>query len=182
MTDPIIKYNPRKLLLVADLAGTLLFAIEGAIVAVAGDLDFLGLMVLAFATALAGGIFRDLLIGAVPPASLRDWRYPATAFVGGAAVFFLHHFLKRIPAAIMIDLDAMALALFAVAGTEKALEYRLNRSRHFPGANSARSECGYIRYGSSGRRGGFGLEQKIEIPTRLGSLIRGRCLLLSSRG
>jgi uncharacterized membrane protein YeiH len=126
MTDPIIKYNPRKLLLVADLAGTLLFAIEGAIVAVAGDLDFLGLMVLAFATALAGGIFRDLLIGAVPPASLRDWRYPATAFVGGAAVFFLHHFLKRIPAAIMIDLDAMALALFAVAGTEKALEYRLN--------------------------------------------------------
>ena len=126
MTDPIIKYNPRKLLLVADLAGTLLFAIEGATVAVSGDLDFLGLMVLAFATALAGGIFRDLLIGAVPPASLRDWRYPATAFAGGAIVFFLHHFLKRIPTGVMIDLDALALALFAVAGTEKALEYKLN--------------------------------------------------------
>ena len=126
MINTGIQYNPRKLLLVADLAGTLLFAIEGATAAVSGDLDFLGLMVLAFATALAGGIFRDLLIGAVPPASLRDWRYPATAFAGGAVVFFLHHFLEIIPAPIMIDLDALALALFAVAGTEKALEYELN--------------------------------------------------------
>jgi uncharacterized membrane protein YeiH len=126
MTDATVKYNPRNLLLVADLAGTLLFGIEGATAAANADLDFLGLMVLAFATALAGGIFRDLLIGAVPPASLRDWRYPATAFTGGAVVFFLYHFIKRIPAPIMIDLDAMALALFAVAGTEKALEYKLN--------------------------------------------------------
>jgi len=126
MTDLVLKHNPRKLLLFADLAGILLFGIEGATAAANADLDFLGLMVLAFATALAGGIFRDLLIGAVPPASLRDWRYPATAFAGGAVVFFLHHFLKRIPAPIMIDLDAIALALFAVAGTEKALEYNLN--------------------------------------------------------
>jgi uncharacterized membrane protein YeiH len=126
MTDFVLKHNPRKLLLFADLAGIVLFGIEGATAAANADLDFLGLMVLAFATALAGGIFRDLLIGAVPPASLRDWRYPATAFAGGAVVFFLHHFLKRIPAPIMIDLDALALALFAVAGTEKALEYNLN--------------------------------------------------------
>ena len=126
MADTPIKYNHRELVLFADLAGTLLFGIEGATAAVNGNLDFLGLMVLAFATALAGGIFRDLLIGAVPPASLRDWRYPATAFAGGALVFFLHHFLKRIPTAVMIDLDAMALALFAVAGTEKALDYNLN--------------------------------------------------------
>jgi uncharacterized membrane protein YeiH len=126
MTDATVKYNPRNLLLVADLAGTLLFGIEGATAAASADLDFLGLMVLAFATALAGGIFRDLLIGAVPPASLRDWRYPATAFTGGAVVFFLYHFIKRIPGPLMIDLDAMALALFAVAGTEKALEYKLN--------------------------------------------------------
>jgi uncharacterized membrane protein YeiH len=126
MADTPIKYNHRELVLFADLAGTLLFGIEGATAAVNGNLDFLGLMVLAFATALTGGIFRDLLIGAVPPASLRDWRYPATAFAGAALVFFLHHFLKRIPTAVMIDLDAMALALFAVAGTEKALDYNLN--------------------------------------------------------
>ena len=60
-----------RLLSVADIAGTFLFAIEGATAAVTGDLDLLGLMVLAFSTALAGGITRDLLIGAVPPQSLR---------------------------------------------------------------------------------------------------------------
>jgi uncharacterized membrane protein YeiH len=80
--------RPDRLLSIADLVGTFLFAIEGATAAVAGDLDLLGVMVLAFATALAGGIIRDLLIGAVPPQSLRDWRYPTIAFIGAAIVFF----------------------------------------------------------------------------------------------
>lgn len=66
-----------KLLSGVDFGGTLLFAIEGAAAAAKNDLDLLGLMVLAFATALAGGIIRDVLIGAVPPRSLQDWRYPA---------------------------------------------------------------------------------------------------------
>ena len=69
----VMKYDPEKLLFAVDLAGTLLFAIEGATAAISGNLDLLGLMVLAFATALGGGIIRDLLIGAVPPNSLRDW-------------------------------------------------------------------------------------------------------------
>ncbi len=115
-----------QLLLVADLAGTFLFAIEGATAAVAGNLDLLGIMVLAFATALAGGITRDLLIGAVPPQSLRDWRYPAMAFTGAAIVFFLHPILDGLPTRPLIVLDAAALALFAVAGTEKALNYKMH--------------------------------------------------------
>src|ERR1700731_430026 len=69
-------FTPSKLLLTVDLAGTLLFAIEGALAAVDANLDLFGVMVLAFATALVGGIVRDVLIGAVPPSSLRDWRYP----------------------------------------------------------------------------------------------------------
>ena len=123
MPNPLLRYNPRRLLLFADLAGTLIFGIEGATAAVSGNLDFLGIMVLAFSTALVGGIIRDLLIGAVPPASLRDWRYPATAFTGGLLVFFLYRFLLRIPPNVMIDLDAMGLALFAVSGAGKALAY-----------------------------------------------------------
>ena len=85
-----------RLLSVADIAGTFLFAIEGATAAVTGDLDLLGLMVLAFSTALAGGITRDLLIGAVPPQSLRDWRYPTVAFTGAAIVFFLHPLFENL--------------------------------------------------------------------------------------
>ena len=115
-----------KLLFAVDMAGTLLFAIEGATAAIGGNLDLLGVMVLAFATALAGGIIRDLLIGATPPASLRDWRYSAMAFTGGAIVFFLHRYVLGVPGPVMLVLDAAALALFAVAGTEKALDFEVH--------------------------------------------------------
>jgi len=115
--------SENKLLFAVDMAGTLLFAVEGATAAIGGDLDLLGVMVLAFATALAGGIIRDLLIGATPPASLRDWRYSAMAFMGGGIVFFLHRYVQGIPGPAMVVLDAAALALFAVAGTEKALDF-----------------------------------------------------------
>ena len=101
-----MKYDPEKLLFAVDLAGTLLFAIEGATAAIGGNLDLLGLMVLAFATALGGGIIRDLLIGAVPPNSLRDWHYSAVVFIGAAIVFFLHRYVQGIPGEVMIVLDA----------------------------------------------------------------------------
>ena len=118
----LMNYDPEKLLFAVDLAGTLLFAIEGATAAISGNLDVLGLMVLAFATALGGGIIRDLLIGAVPPNSLRDWRYSAVVFTGAAIVFFLHRFVRGIPNGVMIVLDAAGL----VAGTQKALIYKMH--------------------------------------------------------
>lgn len=115
-----------RLLLVADLSGTFLFGLEGARTAIAGNLDLLGVLVLAFATALAGGVVRDLLIGDIPPASLRDWRYPATAFLAGILVFLSYRFVPAIPASMIIILDAAALSLFAVAGTRKALTFQIN--------------------------------------------------------
>jgi uncharacterized membrane protein YeiH len=120
------QYDKDKLLYACDLAGTFLFAIEGATAAVYGGLDLLGMLVLAFVTALGGGTIRDLLIGDTPTASLRNWRYPATAFCGGAIVFALHQFLRTLPPNLLLTLDAAALALFAVAGTEKALEFKLH--------------------------------------------------------
>ena len=91
-----------------------------------GNLDLLSLMVLAFATALVEGSFGDLLIGAVPPAPLRDWRYSAAAFVGGTIVFFTHHFITAIPVQVLITLDAAGLSVFAMAGAEKALAYKMD--------------------------------------------------------
>jgi uncharacterized membrane protein YeiH len=117
---------PDRLLLVADLTGTFLFGLEGAQAAIAGNLDLLGILVLAFATALAGGVTRDVLIGDLPPASLRDWRYPATAFFAGTLVFFLHPAMRVIPTPFLVGLDAAALSLFAVAGTQKALDFGIN--------------------------------------------------------
>src|SRR6201985_266373 len=90
----------------AYIAGTLVFAIEGAVAAVRGNLDLMGLLVLAFATALGGGIVRDLLIGDVPPASLKDWRYAATAFAGAALVFLMHRPVERHMDGSIVILDA----------------------------------------------------------------------------
>jgi uncharacterized membrane protein YeiH len=125
-TGRLSRYHPDFLLLVVDLAGVLVFAIEGAMAGIGAELDLLGLMVVAFATALGGGMIRDLLIGAVPPNSVRDWRYPATAFAGAGAVFFFYQFIQRLPPNLMITLDAAGLALCAVAGAGKAMEFGIN--------------------------------------------------------
>jgi uncharacterized membrane protein YeiH len=122
----LMKYNSSELLFTLDLAGTFVFAVEGAMAAIRGNLDFLGLMVLSFATALGGGVVRDLLIGAVPPGAIRDWRYSVVAFTGATVTFFLHHFVQEIPSQVLIALDAAGLALFAVAGTQKALNYGIH--------------------------------------------------------
>jgi uncharacterized membrane protein YeiH len=63
-----------RVLLVVDLLATLLVALEGGAAAVNGHLDLLGILVLAFVSSLGGGIVRDLLLGALPPNALRDWR------------------------------------------------------------------------------------------------------------
>jgi uncharacterized membrane protein YeiH len=118
-----MKGNSSRLILAADLVGTFVFATQGALAAMQGNLDLLGLMVLSFATALGGGVIRDLLIGAVPPNAIRDWRYAGVAFAAGALVFLLHTFVRSLPHQVLIGLDAAGLAMFAIAGTEKALAY-----------------------------------------------------------
>jgi uncharacterized membrane protein YeiH len=114
------------LILVLDLAGTFVFALEGGLAAILAHLDIFGVLVLSFATALGGGVIRDLLIGSTPPAALRDWRYAGVAFTAGMAAFFFHHFVQEIPAEVIIAFDAAGLALFAIAGTEKALAHSMH--------------------------------------------------------
>jgi len=55
------------LLLTLDLVGTFVFAISGAASGVKSRLDVFGVSILAFVAGNAGGVTRDVLIGAVPP-------------------------------------------------------------------------------------------------------------------
>jgi uncharacterized membrane protein YeiH len=116
-----IPLSPTRMLYLVDLAGTLLFAIEGATTAVANHLDLLGILILGFTTAVGGGIIRDVLLGATPPSALRNWHYPAVAFTGAGLAFLFHTYVQEIPQQIIMMLDAGGLALFAVSGTEEAL-------------------------------------------------------------
>jgi uncharacterized membrane protein YeiH len=111
-------------LLVLDLIGTFVFALSGASVGVRHRLDLFGVLVLSFAAALAGGITRDLLIGAVPPVGITDWRYIIVALVAGLVFFVWDSTFVRLRTTILL-LDAAGLGLFAVTGTLKALKYHL---------------------------------------------------------
>ncbi|MGB9428901.1 MAG: trimeric intracellular cation channel family protein [Gammaproteobacteria bacterium] len=113
------------LLTVLDLGGTFVFAISGATAAVRRWLDIFGVMVLAFAAGNAGGITRDLLIGAVPPAAIANWSYLGVSILAGFVVFFWYPFIARLRHPVLW-FDAAGLAFFAVAGAEKALVYGLN--------------------------------------------------------
>jgi uncharacterized membrane protein YeiH len=115
-------------LLVLDLIGTFVFALSGAVAGVKERLDLFGVLVLSFAAASAGGIMRDLLIGAVPPVAISDWRYLAVSLLAGLVVFFWYPISERLRNLRdhVLIFDAAGLALFAVVGAQKALGYRLN--------------------------------------------------------
>lgn len=110
---------------VLDLGGTFVFAISGGVTAVRRRMDIFGVMVLAFAAGNAGGITRDLLIGAVPPAAISSWHYLAVSILAGLITFFWFPLIDRLNHPVQW-FDAVGLAFFAVAGTEKALAYGLN--------------------------------------------------------
>lgn len=113
------------LLLVLDLAGTFVFAISGALLGVQRRLDLFGVFFLSFAASTAGGITRDLLMGAVPPAAIADWRYLAVAVGAGALTFVAPLRVAKLQPAVLV-FDAGGLSLFAVAGAQKALAHDIN--------------------------------------------------------
>nr|WP_203730583.1 trimeric intracellular cation channel family protein [Streptomyces sp. SID12501] len=107
-----------------DLAGIFVFAISGALLAVRKNFDVFGIAVLAEVTALGGGLLRDLVIGAVPPAAFTDLGYFLTPLLAALLVFFLHPEVERIQAGVNV-FDAAGLGLFCVTGTVKAYDYGL---------------------------------------------------------
>lgn len=110
---------------VLNLTGTLAFAFSGAVVGQRRGMDLFGVLVLAFVTAVAGGTLRDLLIGAVPPDSVRDGRAAALAVATGLFAFCFPAAIARLRFPVQL-FDAAGLGIFAVTGTQKALEYGIS--------------------------------------------------------
>lgn len=103
-----------------EYLGTFAFAISGGLVAVRHRLDLFGVLVLAFAAAAAGGVTRDLLLGATPPVALVEWHYLAIATLAGLLTFLRHEAVERMRNPVQF-FDAIGLGLFAVLGAGKAL-------------------------------------------------------------
>jgi uncharacterized membrane protein YeiH len=111
--------------LILDLLGTFVFAISGAADGVKHRLDVFGVSVLAFVAGNAGGMTRDVLMGAVPPAAISDWRYVVASLIAGIATFLWYPRIARLHQIVLV-FDAAGLALFAVSGAQKTLAYGIN--------------------------------------------------------
>ncbi len=102
-----------------------MFGLNGALTAMeAENLDIVGVVVLAVITALGGGIMRDVLIGSLPPAAFRDWRYLAVGGGAGIAAFLARQLWVGVQRSITV-LDAAGLALVCVTGTTAAFAAHL---------------------------------------------------------
>jgi len=122
------RYDPALVatfLLVLDLCGTFVFALSGAMSGVKHQLDLFGVLVLSFAAATAGGIIRDVLLGAEPPPAIGDWRYIGVSLLAGLITFRWSPIIDRMRSSVLV-LDAAGLGLFAVSGALKALAFQLD--------------------------------------------------------
>ena len=116
------------LFFIAEIIGTVAFALSGTMTGLKYHLDLFGVLMLAITTALGGGVIRDLLIGRIPPVMFRDYRYLLCAVGVSLLVFLLARFANRgyhqhedrITALANI-FDAVGLGAFAVVGMEAGI-------------------------------------------------------------
>ena len=110
---------------VLDILGTFAFAVSGALVASDKKFDLFGVVIIAFVTAVGGGMLRDLLIDAHPINWIGDLNYMYTIFL---AVIFTFLFKSKIAhlSKTMFLFDTVGLSVFTLLGLEKGLSFNLN--------------------------------------------------------
>ena len=113
------------MMVVLDWVGTFAFALSGGLLGVHKRFDLFGVLFLSFVVAVAGGMLRDVLIGAVPPVAITDIHYFAISMVGGLITFYWYPKVESRQRQILL-LDAVGLGLFAVIGAQKAIDHGIN--------------------------------------------------------
>jgi uncharacterized membrane protein YeiH len=107
-----------------SLLGVAVFAASGALAAGRKRFDWIGVGVIAVATAIGGGTLRDLLLDRHPIFWIADPAY--LWVVGGSAVATLLYVRRRRPpASALLVADALGLALFTISGAQVAEEQGL---------------------------------------------------------
>lgn len=94
----------------------------GGLSAIRKGYDLFAILITAWLTALGGGIVRDVMLGAVPPVGISDRGFVLTALASGILVAVIHPEVDKLKW-LMTTFDAIAVGMFAVNGTEKAMLY-----------------------------------------------------------
>lgn len=109
---------------ILDLVGTAAFAASGAWIGVRKHMDLFGVLVLGVVTAVGGGTLRDLLLGDIPPFSLKDETYICIA-ITVSLIVFINRVKFEVFEKPLLYFDAIGLGTFVVIGTTKALDFQL---------------------------------------------------------
>ena len=99
---------------VLDLFGTMAFAVTGAFKAIEHKSDFVGIILLATITGVAGGTIRDVVMGQFPN-SISDPTYVIITVASGVCIFFLFSRLKK-HWNLFLKFDAFGLGIFTIIG------------------------------------------------------------------
>jgi uncharacterized membrane protein YeiH len=94
-----------------DLVGTASFALSGALRAADRKPDFVGMLILAAATAVGGSVFRDVVLNR-DVVILRDWGYPLV-ILGGTVLTFLFPASVGRRERLLRYFDAVGLGVFS---------------------------------------------------------------------
>lgn len=106
-----------------EIAGTIAFAISGALVGISRRMDIFGILVLALSTAIGGGIIRDILVGNIPPNSFKTSVYIVLTAIITLIIFIIYrnqrlrYNSRRKFRKIYLLADTLGLASFTVTGT-----------------------------------------------------------------
>lgn len=108
-----------------DILGTFAFAISGALVASDKKFDLFGVLIIAFVTAVGGGMLRDILINAHPINWVGDLNYLWTIFL---AVFLTFLFKSKIAylSKTLFLFDTIGISVFTLLGLQKGLAINLH--------------------------------------------------------
>ena len=106
---------------ILELFGTVAFAISGAITGIRKIMDILGVCVLGVVSAIGGGITRDVLLGALPPAVFDRPVYLYVALAASLVMFvpvlrsalLANHKLFDL---LLLLTDSIGLGIFTVVG------------------------------------------------------------------
>lgn len=129
-----------KVILAFELIGTVSFSISGAICATKKNLDIFGTIFCAIITALGGGVFRDTLLGILPPMMFTNYIYLLVALIVAILTFIIVLIINKtkinIKGNIIITyvnhiLDAIGLAVFTIVGINIAISKGFSQNAFF---------------------------------------------------